>query len=566
VVLLAVVLAQLPAPRPALAILAGEYDFDTGQWHYVMDLNDLLGATNFYSAGFWGTGATVANVEGGWAWNGHETLAQGQVAQFLHDPASPLPANVTNNHATAVSHLISGRGDLQFTWVFPSGWQVSYSRVEIGMAPLSTLWTGSVATNIEANGSFATTESSFLWPYLTALRTGVSGALADVVNGSWGSSGGTDGNTFEARALDALAASSGKTIVFAAGNDGGAPITSPASMFNRIAVGSYGGLSNSPPYRALSDFSSYGPNEFFLPSSADGSSGTVVSNARATVDLAAPGEYEIAAAWTGDPAQTNLYYVNVAGTSFAAPLVSGGAALLVDAGKALYGGGTSVDARVLKAVLMNAADRFPGWANGLTNLGGVLVTTQSLDEQVGAGRLNLADAYRQYTLGTHDVEGLGGGTVALTGWDYGLAAPGATNDYYFALPSPAGGHIDVTLDWFTDGSLDTNAFTAAYGSYFNFDLEVWLAAGDAPVEKVASSSSAYNNAELLSFLAPTNGSYMVRVINQGAVYDFGGTLTNALTYGLAWSAASVPEPTGLLLLPLALLVAALSPRRGRAAR
>ena len=379
-----------------------------------------------------------------------------------------------------------------------------------------------------------------------------------------GSSDGSDGNTFETRALDALAASSGKTIVFAAGNGSGAPLNSPATMFNRIAVASYGGLTNALPYRAVSDFSSAGPNEFFLPSSADGSSGTVISNARASVDLAAPGEYIIAAAYTGNPAQTNLYYVNESGTSFAAPLVAGGAALLVDAGKNLYGGGNAVDARVIKAVLMNSADRFAGWSNGLHKLGGLLVTTQSLDFAVGAGRLDLSTAYTQYTAGTHDVAGLGGGAVSPVGWDYGLVAAGSTNAYFLSMPTPTGGKFDVTLDWFTDGSLDTNAFTVSYGSFFNLDLEVWLANGGTPVEEIAASSSAYNNVELLSFNAPTNGSYVIRVVNNGSVYNFGGNTTNALTYGLAWSAASVPEPTSLVLVATAILgAAAFTRRRGR---
>lgn len=552
--LLVAALLLLPAARPAHAILAGEYDFTLGQWHNVMDLNDLLGATNFYANGFLGINATVANIEGGWVWNGHETLSQGQVTQYLHDPNSPLPDNVTNYHATMVGHILAGRGDLHYSYTFPGYVSISYQRYEIGIAPLSTLWSGSIATNIQPDGSsFTTTDRSFLYPYLTSLRNGISGATADVVNGSWGSSGGSDGNTFETRALDALAASSGKTIVFAAGNGNGAPLNSPATMFNRIAVASYGGLSNNPPYQTVSAFSSAGPNEFFLPSAADGSSGTVISNARASVDLAAPGEDPIVAAYTGNPAQTNLYYVNQSGTSFAAPLVAGGAGLLVDAGKTLYGGSNAVDARVLKAVLMNSADRFTGWSNGLHNLGGLLVTTQSLDYATGAGRLDLARAYPQYTAGTHDVAGLGGGAVSPVGWDYGLVAPGGTNDYFLSLPTPVGGHFDVTLDWFTDASLDTNALTSAYGSFFNLDLEVWLANGNTPVEEIAASSSAYNNVELLSFDAPTNGNYVVRVVNHGAVYDFGGNTTNALTYGLAWNAVSVPEPSGLLLLLTALL-------------
>ncbi len=547
----------LLAARPTCAIWAAEYDQGLDKFNYVIFLNDFIGATTFYNNGYWGDTATIANIEGGWVWNGHEALSQGQV-RYL--PNSTAESSLTNWHATMVGHLLAGRG----AYIYDNLGQASLSIIKLGIAPFSTLWSGAIATNIQSDGSFIITESSFLSPYLTALRTGVSGATADVINGSWGSSEGSDGNTFEARALDALAAESGKTIVFAAGNGSGAPLNSPATMFNRITVASYGGLSNNPPFQTVSTFSSAGPNEFFLPSSAVGSSGTIISNARASVDLAAPGEYDILAAYTNNIVETDLYSVNNAGTSFAAPLVAGGAGLLVDAGKSLYGGGNAVDARVLKAVLMNSADRFAGWSNGLHNLGGLLVTTQSLDFATGAGRLDLSTAFTQYTDGTHDVAGLGGGAVSPVGWDYGLVAPGGTNDYFLSMPTPTGGKFDVTLDWFTDGSLDTNAFTVSYGSFFNLDLEVWLASGGTPVEEIAASSSTYNNVELLSFNAPTNGSYVIRVVNKGAVYNFGGNSTNSLTYGLAWSATSVPEPTSLVLVASAILgAAAFTRRRGR---
>ena len=74
--------------------------------------------------------------------------------------------------------------------------------------------------------------------------------------------------------------------------------------------------------------------------------------------------------------------------------MAGGAALLDSASyntPALAVNPNSRDARVIKAVLMNSADKIPGWNNGEiphpNGFGGVR-TTQSLDYNSGAGAMN----------------------------------------------------------------------------------------------------------------------------------------------------------------------------------
>jgi hypothetical protein len=274
------------------------------------------------------------------------------------------------------------------------------------------------------------------------------------------------------------------------------------------------------------------------------------------------------AAWTGNPSQTNLYFVNAAGTSFSAPLVAGGAALLVDAGKALYpANSNAVDARVVKAVLMNSADRFAGWDNGQRLVGPVLVTTQSLDYASGAGRLNLARASTLYMAGVADLPGAGGAPVGAFGWDYGRVAPRGTNDYLIAAPIPAGERISITLDWFVTAGLDTNAPASTYGSFRDLDLELWTADAGQPAARVAQSSSLYNNTEMLDVVSPSNGFYLVRVVDQGALYDFDGGGGGGTPYGLAWSVASaVPEPSAAVFALTGGLAAAGLLRRRRRAR
>ena len=62
--------------------------------------------------------------------------------------------------------------------------------------------------------------------------------------------------------------------------------------------------------------------------------------------------------------------------------------------------------RVIKAVLLNSADKTPGWDNGqsLQRFNGttLLRTTQGLDYTVGAGRMNLTRAWDQFTAATTD--------------------------------------------------------------------------------------------------------------------------------------------------------------------
>src|SRR5437870_575637 len=83
-----------------------------------------------------------------------------------------------------------------------------------------------------------------------------------------------------------------------------------------------------------------------------------VPSARAVVSLAAPGQDFIVAAYTGDTTQTGFYGINAAGTSYSAPTVAGGATLVVDAGKNLFPTNPkAIDGRIIKAVLLNSADK-----------------------------------------------------------------------------------------------------------------------------------------------------------------------------------------------------------------
>src|SRR5687767_5780327 len=134
--------------------------------------------------------------------------------------------------------------------------------------------------------------------------------------------------------------------IFLNGAGNGGPVSSPATAYNVIAVGAYGGSS------------SVGPT-------LDG---------RCKPDITAPGPL----------------------TSFSTPLVSGAASVLVQAGRRADGGPTTeaaaADVRTIKALLLNGANKPADW----TNLPG-----KPLDVRYGAGVLDVWSSYRQLRGGRH---------------------------------------------------------------------------------------------------------------------------------------------------------------------
>lgn len=559
-------LALLVIARPADAIIS---------WLPApVDINDYLGAYTFYNRGYFGQRATIANIEAGFIWDGHETMdfRRGGILYFSDPSINATVPQYLDAHATAVGQVIGGFGF--FTYQY-------------GLALGVNLWSGAIATsfidpgNGQFGGAFNTSQASQAGAYYQATVAGVSNTqfgnglnfgTADVISSSWGSDDAPGGDSYTSVLIDALANRGRKLIVVSAGNGGpaGNSIGGPANGFNALSVGA---LTQSRAANGIvdfdtpADFSSRGPQDVFIPTSPDGSTGYTVRAARNRIDISAPGDNLVLAAYGGrtggnqfaSPANVfpdnNLYYIGIGGTSVAAPIVSSGAALLVDVARDRFASNANaLDGRTLKAVLLNSADKTSGWSNGATVVSGVSITNGGLDPAVGTGRVNLDAAYRQFTTGTTDLPGVAGGPVAVTGWDAGLLAAGvgSTQDYAFTAAFDAGQIFRGTLAWYASGSFDPSTLDVAYGSFFDLDLQLYLVSPDSTsLSLVAESNSPYDSVEHLYFPIPVGGRYLLRVINTGAVWNFSGD--TSVAFSVAWD---VPEPLGasiLLLVPLGLL-------------
>ncbi len=491
-------------------------------------INNFLGADRFYNAGIFGQSAIAANVEPGHIWPGHETL--GHVTNFSHhyQAYGSTTSDLYDRHATWVGMIIGGRkggavqGDYQ-TGISPG--------VDLRSGAFASSWSGSAYTM-----SFSFTSNSFTTPFNAYFGT------ADVINCSWAGVDPT-GTSQYTKLLDGMVYSNPRTTyVVVAGNAGPGTNTVgwPGSGYNAITVGGLGGAN---AYDSVASFSSRGPQDY-----SDPVNGTV-TGVRAAVDISAPAmsiktayyggqtggnNPSLSGSPSGIPGNPSSYTVGLYGTSLAAPIVTGGAALLASASyntPALSGNADSRDGRVIKAVLLNSATKTSGWNNGQTPFGAGVETTQALDYKVGAGRINLDGAYDQYLSGTMDVPGQGSGnlgTVQTGGWDFGRIIDSTDNDYYINTQLAWGTTFTATLTWFRDRS---SIGQAAYDNgQSDLDLIIFDAIDGTFVGEVSRSISDYNVVEHLYFRVPHTGFYGIRVRFDEVLF---GTQTSE-DYGLAW--------------------------------
>ncbi|MGA0111749.1 MAG: S8 family serine peptidase [Chthoniobacterales bacterium] len=500
------------------------------------DLNAFLGADRYYTNGTAITGQnTVAvNLEAGHVWNGHETLQH--VTTFYNSAdtwGGGSVAPLYDRHATWAAMFIGGRQTTN-----------NPSIAQEGLAPGTDLRSAAVATSWSGNAyalSFGISANSYITAYSNSF------AVADVVNSSYSYSdaGGTDVFTIFS---DAMSFQNPETLqVVSAGNTVGAP----GSGYNTLTVGALGSANN---FNTVASFSSRGPQDFAYKV---GTNTVTVAGVRAAVDIAAPGESLVSAFYGGQTGGNNTslagssnqgtnadaYSAGIAGTSFASPIVAGGAALAYSAAKTLPSLSTNAEATqnmVVKSLLLTGADKTSGWSNGQFTTNGVVTTTQSLDWAVGAGRMNLDRTFDLQVNGQTGVDGIAvgaQGAVAASGWDFGASLNGVNNDYTISDVLLGGSTFTTSLSWMRARGFD--GASVYENAQANLNLSLWSLGTDNSFQsKVAESISLYNTVEHLSFALPETGLYGLRVSYAGNTFDNTGGLWGSASYlqgyGLAW--------------------------------
>ena len=551
-------------PTPTFGIAPDQFDPSatavTTVGGYTFDINTFLGAGAYYdnSTPIIGQNTVTTNLEAGYFWNGHETLQHvvTNTTNFISGSTAWGGASVApkyDRHATWATMLIGGRQTVG-GGIYQDG--IAFG-TDLRAAAIASSWVSPAYAL-----SFNLTVESFLVPYERTF------GVADVVNSSFGFTD-PDGTDALSVVMDAYAFQNPRTTyVTSAGNSGPGSNTvgSPGSDYNAITVGA---LTNANAFDAVASFSSRAPQDFGYIDA----SGTAVSIAgvRAAVDISAPGASLVSAFWGGQAGGNNttltsstnqgtsadLYSLGIAGTSFAAPLVAGGAALVVSAAKTLpvlASNPVAAQSIVVKSLLLTGADKTTGWSNGqqTVTVGGTtyIRTTQSLDYAAGAGRMDLATTFDLQVGGQTDVVGTGTGTlgtVARTGWDYGSAVIGTTNDYVIADVLTGSTTLTASVDWLRNRYFDYTTTDYADVAQANLNLSVWqLDGSNSFTTLVARSESLYNTVEHLSFLLPQSGRYGLRVEYPVNTFDnttggVWGSPSYPQDYAISWSA--VPEPS-----------------------
>jgi autotransporter-associated beta strand protein len=550
-------LRALPTPL----IDRGEDNHQTQDaWHHVasgvfppgggfFNINNFVGATSYYNVGITGQNTKSIVAEGGTVWNGTESLTH--VTNFYSSTFSYGGTNQEariDRHATWVGGVLGGRLVDSSPQIYQQG--IAYGTT-LGSAGIASTWSGNAYSL-----SFSWTYNSWTGAIFPSFNN------ADVINNSYGLADGGGTNVYT-RMMDALANSNSKVVSVAAAGNIGSPgsVGSPASGYNTISVGALGDANN---YDSVASFSSRGPQNWAYH--ASGGSIVVVTNARAGVDIVAPGSSIVAPFYGGQTGgnnptlagSTNLgtnpaSYSIIGGTSFSSPIVAGGASLMISAAKTmpeLVGNSEALESVVIKALMLNGATKITGWDNGQTTNNGVVTTTQALDFDSGAGALNLATTSTNQTQGQTGVAGkqIGNqGLVDSIGWDFGAGLISSTNTYMLTGLFASNAPITATLSWLRQVSMNTDSGSANATDLAeaNLDLKIWTMEADGSIGTlVGSSETLYNLTEHLHFQLPDTGYYIVGVTYTNNSFDNTGgwgSGSNTQDYGIAWNSSSFKD-------------------------
>ena len=526
-------LSVLPAQSLQGNFIPSFYGIDSN--NALVNLADVTGATSLYNAGIYGQNTISWVVDAQLA--GTNLFPAVKFSNLASSYASADALTDPGNHATWCAALLGG-------FAAPGYY------LNTGIAPSTTLGSAALATATNADGSFSISDLS-LSAYNYAASHG------DVLSTSIGDSSDPAGIGTLSGLIDSLAvAHPNTTIVASAGNSGlTGSVGGPASGYNAISVGALDGATN---YNVVADFSSRGHQ---TTAWYDGTNTFYADGGRITrpgVDLMAPGaSIVMPATMSMGSNSVSFTYYSLAGTSFAAPLVAGGVALLDSVAHTAIGfagvSNAATQSVVIKAVLMNSADKLPGWDNGQQMMNGVITTTQALDWAMGAGRMNLNAAFSQYTTSAYvtTTQGISstGFNIAVgnVGWGYGTALLGMGNNYHLANELFAGQQVAVTLDWLRSRAWNDTLHDYVDLAQAELDLMVYRMITGGADQLVAQSVSPVSTTQELFFNLQDSGNYFIHIGYSTNLFDLSGNYASQ-NYGIAWSVSDVPEPGSALLI------------------
>lgn len=365
-----------------------------------------------------------------------------------------------------------------------------------------------------------------------------------IVNQSFVFSGlnSTDQATVE-QDYDGYGANHNTLFVSGAGNGGA--VLPPATCFNGIGVGAYGGGS------------SVGPT----------------TGGRSKPDITAPASV----------------------TSFSTPYVSGSAIVLLQAATRGDGGANTSaagDVRTLKALLLNGAVKPADWTNG---------PTMPLDARYGAGVVNVFNSWAQLRGGQHAFIETTSNTSGsphppgsnpnneptLTGWDFNsisnprvlLTYNEAVNHYYFSFSPSAGAQFTLTttlvwnrqsgqtaindLNLFLYNAVNGNLVAASTSAVDNVEhiFVTTLPAGryDLQVQKNPTGQVSASESYALAFeffnlqlhIVKTNGNVAISwpIAPSGFTLQYASLLTSPTSWSPVSATPSISNDQNVVLLP-----------------
>jgi hypothetical protein len=347
----------------------------------------------------------------------------------------------------------------------------------------------------------------------------------DVISLSWG----WDAEDWWTRYFEAVAEHQGIPVVASIGNGDDAfhrPLY-PGASANVIGVGVVDSVTTANMQTAMEYFglprpehSSYGPTD----------------DKRAKPDLVAPSHCLVAS-----PTDDNMYEATGNWSSYAAPVVSGVVAMLVQkagldsslsAALSKHGGNL-----VIKSLLMTGATKLPFWHKG--ELGREDDHDAPLDHVQGAGMINATASHDLLTAGQQDA-----GVTNDQGWDLnqvGTSRPAQVYEFSVIEPNQV---ITATLNWNRHYDL-TPQFNREMAKSTDLRLELWAIDPNDPdrEERIDYSDSLIDNVEHIHW--PVREGYtryqLVVVMHTEDV-----TAPVNEQYALAWSVAEQSDQTDLL--------------------